>query len=557
MKKYILLFCSFVIITITSCRKDAVIDTMTTEVLDETMFNGSVIGTVVDQLDQPIENALITVGGKSEMTDQNGTFVITEVGLTNFGKYVSATKSGYFHGGKNIFANAEGTYRTKISLVENAPVADFSATDGVTYEISGAKIQIPENSISLNGTPYFGTVNLSTTWLDPTQDETYDVMPGNLTALNGDNELQTLLSFGMIGVDLYSPDGDKLQLTEGTTANLTFPIPQSLQSAAEQTIDLWHFDETSGKWLLEGQANLEGNNYVAEVGHFSWWNCDVASEITSFCVNFVDRFGNPVVVQNAELVLSSDNFGVASAYISSASVYCNLVPQGEIFLLQLLTACGDVIVAQTVGPFSDAEEEITIQVNEDLPFNVLNFSGTISDCMGDPVSNGFIQLTSDENQAFDLTNGNGMYNLNIIDCGNTTNVSVYGVDIENLLEDVEEVPVVAGTNEYVVNLEACNEVTVGTSFFQYFSPNGPVNSDICDARVTAAETLIISDNILLGINGFGTGTFNGNLIAANTTTNDLNLTTIEITVFGEVGENIAGTFSNPEGSGSFVATRIQ
>lgn len=541
-----------------SCREDEIISETTIEMLDETMFEGNVTGTVVDMAGNPIEDALISLSGQTEMSNDNGFFVFQDVSLSNFGEYIAADKSGYFHGGKNVFAISEGNYQVKITLIEYETQTSFSTSDGISFEASGATVEIPANSISLAGNVYDGTVQLYTRWLDPTQDETYSIMPGNLTAIDDDGQFQALLSFGMIGVDMFTPNGERLQLSESASARLTFPIPNSIQGDAAQTIDLWHFDENEGKWMQEGEAQRVGNHYEASVSHFSWWNCDKAEETTILCVNFVDRLNNPVIVQNFELVLSSINFGTASAIINSASSYCNIIPRGEPLLLQLLSPCGDIIIEQNIGPFENPEEDITIQIVDEFPFEILNFSGTLFNCDGEPVSNGFIELSSEETTSFMLTNTDGTYSINIFECGNASTVTVSGIDILNLAEGSETINIEDDVNAYVVNLDACDEVETSPSFFQFFSnTSGQFTSDICDARVTSAETLIISEEFILGISGFGEGNFKGNLLSTFIQTNELDLTDVEITFFGEVGENITGTFVHPEGSGTFIALRIQ
>ena len=52
---------------------------------------------------------------------------------------------------------------------------------------------------------------------------------------------------------------------------------------APETINLWYFDEENGYWKEEGQAIKDGNKYVAEVTHFTWWNCDILFDAIDFC----------------------------------------------------------------------------------------------------------------------------------------------------------------------------------------------------------------------------------------------------------------------------------
>jgi hypothetical protein len=90
---------------------------------------------------------------------------------------------------------------------------------------------------------------------------------------------------------LTTPSGDALQLN-GKKATISSPIASGQNAPA--TIPLWYLDETTGLWKEEGVGTKQGNTYIAEVAHFTWWNCDFQGERATIKGRAVDCNGNPV-----------------------------------------------------------------------------------------------------------------------------------------------------------------------------------------------------------------------------------------------------------------------
>ena len=93
----------------------------------------------------------------------------------------------------------------------------------------------------------------------------------------------------MMAVELQGASGESLNIAEGSTATLTFPIPQEILGNAPAEIPLWSFNENLGLWVEESVASLQGSNYVGEVSHFSFWNCDAPFELVELSFQLVDH----------------------------------------------------------------------------------------------------------------------------------------------------------------------------------------------------------------------------------------------------------------------------
>jgi len=139
----------------------------------------------------------------------------------------------------------------------------------------GAQIEFKANSIvNENGTPYDGPVNVSAHYYDPGDFEIPLTMPGDLRGISKDGLEVQLATFGMMAIEIKDDNQNLLQIAEGQTAKLVFPLEGAFESQAASQIPLWSLDEETGIWIEEGIATLESGSYVAHVEHFSFWNCD-------------------------------------------------------------------------------------------------------------------------------------------------------------------------------------------------------------------------------------------------------------------------------------------
>jgi hypothetical protein len=85
-------------------------------------------------------------------------------------------------------------------------------------------------------------------------------------------------SFGALQVNLLDADGSKLNLASGQSATIRIPAVSRGGAALPSTVPLFYFDESTGLWVQEGTATLQGASpsqfYQGTVSHFSTWNAD-------------------------------------------------------------------------------------------------------------------------------------------------------------------------------------------------------------------------------------------------------------------------------------------
>ena len=391
-------------ISLASCRQDNNEEVIIDPVIDNTTWvndyqpkientTADVAGFVIDENNQPAAGDEVRLQDQTTQTNEFGYFHFPQATLNQRGSTAQVEQDGYFSASRTFFPLPDADQRIKIQLVPMEFNQSFYASAGATISSNGgASVIFPANAImdEETGTLYQGEVQVATHWLDPTELATIDQMPGSLHGLTPDLEPGALATYGMIAVELQSPDGRPLNLHGEAEAPLSMPVPEDLQADAPATIPLWYYHEDLGIWVEDGMATLVDGKYQGEVSHFSWWNCDFFLETVYVSFRLLDPLGNPMQQITAQLTLSSGAISSASV-VDGDGFYSAPVPANEVFNLQLQTACGEVFYQQDLGPFSTNTVigPITVDVSGGATFEA---SGQAVDCGFQPLENGYYIL---------------------------------------------------------------------------------------------------------------------------------------------------------------------
>ncbi len=403
MKKYLSLsfcFMAFLLVTL-SCRKTETYNLGDVPVVPYdpgAKINTTVAGTIIDENGQGISDVSITIGTTIVTTDAKGSFIIPKAGIYKNAGLVLAAKDGYFGGSRTILPKENVINNITIQLVKKTQSGSFSSsTGGSVAPTNGGSITFPANAVvTKQGGAYSGTVKVFAYFLDPTKKAAYDKMPGSLRGITTDNNEQALSSYGMMAVELVGANGEALQLATGKTANLSFPIANSLSAAAPASIPLWYFNETTGLWAQQGSATKVGNNYVGDVAHFTWWNCDYGGGPITYTIKFIDQNGNPLSDQHVFMLPSDSSRGGGHGMTASDGTLTGNIPMNTpiTITMYLQTPCayswpGQLVYTNQVGPFTASTNGGIVTVTIPTTIPTVNISGTVVDCNNKPLANGY------------------------------------------------------------------------------------------------------------------------------------------------------------------------
>ena len=362
----------FIAVIFFSCKKEESADDNSNS--STTEITVSIFGSVRDGNGVALSGVTLKAGTTTITSDANGLFILENVKVPKGRYYVSAEKSGYFDSGRGGLAKEGEYYSVNIVMLSRGTAANLNAsTGGVVTTANNSSLTFPTGAIvNSSGQAYTGNVKVYSQYLMPGTASFEDRIPGgDLACQNANGELCQLESYGMIGVELEDNSGNPLNIATGKTVSVRFPIATSQLATAPASIPLLSFDTDKGVWIQEGTATKNGNFYEGEVGHFSWWNCDVIYTPPTFtisgsvedCNGFpmpgvtVSISGQVNVVTNAQgqysctvqpgthtlQVLSSKNNGLYSS--SPITITANL---GNTVVPVLIITCSSYVTAQVL-----------------------------------------------------------------------------------------------------------------------------------------------------------------------------------------------------------------
>lgn len=463
------------LIGVTSCETDEVSmqnaiespeDTGMTDTTTETgnldQFFGaqasrSFFGQVVDESDNGIPGALVKTGDTMVTTDDNGIFSVDNAMVNELFSYLKVSAPGYVTSGKSV-RPSQGINRIKVMLLS----ADVTATiDSGAPEIvelaNGTSVSLPGDFIDENGNPYSGTVDVILDYLDPASQDLDALMPGMLYAEDASGDEVYLETYGMISVELRDSNGNEIYIDPESPAVLRFPLNPSLQGVAPATIPLWSFDDELGYWIEDGEALLQGSEYVGEVSHFSFWNCDASFPVVDFCINIQDTAGNALSGTTIHISVPTTPYPRSGVTDENGQV-CGKVPEGEVLTIFVNNVCGNPIGTITEGPFTSAANVGPYQFDLSDDSTAQQIVGTLQDCFNNDVTNGYVILEY-EGMNFYEPVSNGDFEFNIVSCPSSDSFTFIGINTSTIETSGEISSIFTAPSTSLGAIQTCNAVS--------------------------------------------------------------------------------------------------
>jgi len=536
---------------------------------DPVSYKASAFVEVRDVNGTPVEGVQINVGNIEGFTDEKGLLFVKNATM-NPSTYLTAEKQGYFHGSRRFYPTEGGVQFVKITLLPHQLAGTFQSSAGSSVQIAdGVNLSFPADAImTKNGQPYNGTVSVYGQPIKADDPDLSTKMPGDLVGITNEGSKGALGSLGMMVVELKSSTGELLQVKTGSYVEMQMKVSASQLSTAPATIPMWYFNEETGYWREDGLATLVGNSYVAQLGHFSYWNCDAYFELVDWSATFFYDDGAPASQIYVCLTILSLN-ATRCAHTNNEGYVGGPVAANEVMLLEVMSPCGDVILSQQIGPFSAATQTGPYTIpSSSVPVTAI--SGNAIDCNGATVTNGFAWIEVDERTYYvQLDQVTGAFSISVMNCDENA-ITVIAVDdaaIKQSLPSTFPYAQVIDAGTFTV-CETVNEFldleVVGfPDHYVFYFPYGTSKEGV--TTLVTQDSLINQPFFFVRFDGDTTGTYtyldnalgaeifvtlpNGDRAFARA--EDL---TVTITYFGAVGDYIIGTVAGtwqtgPNGQG--------
>ena len=419
----------FLLIVSVSCREDLESITTQEDPLNPPIIRivGNVVGQITTKYGEAIAGAEVLIGGVSTLTDENGYYSFQGIDLDAAGSYLEIREDNFFHGSKRFYPKVGATNYVNIKLLFSFNAQQLNAEQGGEItDVFGTTINFSPNSIvDEAGNPYTGTVRVLTEWLDPSDLGLGEWMPGNLEGINQMGERVALGTYGMVAVELVSPNRAPLNLKDGAFAQISFPtLSASLSNSAPAEIPLWYFDEEQGIWIEEGMAQFENGRYVGLVSHFSFWNCDAPFPLINLEGSVVNADGHPI--QNLSVRINANTL-VGYGVTNTNGSFSGKVPKDQPLTMVFYNDCADPIYETEIGSFNQDIDLGEILVDDpELP--EITITGQLFDCDGKTIENGLVKASIGNLNYFFVPGADGRFSNTIFSCSSDT-IRISGINI--------------------------------------------------------------------------------------------------------------------------------
>ncbi len=282
--------------------------------------NGTLTGRVIaSDGTGAIPNATIEVGTVQTTSGADGSYSLSVPSSDRATVRVGA--NGFAENIRIARVVTGQTTSLTVQLVKVGVTETVGIGSGGTIRVPGsaAQVVIPANGLipQTGGSPAANVavsvtpINVATRLGD---------MPGDFTASSNGSIVQ-IESFGAMLVDARDSSNVRYSLVPGNTATIRIPVStRTPPTNRPLTIPLFYFDNSTGRWVQEGQATLVANDsapyYEGSVSRLSYWNADLVTEtiVVTGCVR--NDAGQPV----ANALVESDGItysGSSRAYTAT------------------------------------------------------------------------------------------------------------------------------------------------------------------------------------------------------------------------------------------------
>jgi hypothetical protein len=432
----------------------------------------SVAGTIVDDRDNPLGGVTVRAAGKSLITDLQGYFRFDSIMLDKSASLVTAEHTGYFKAFRVFPAGSNDLETIRIKLIPKDKTGTVAGSSGGSVTLpDNAQITLGAGAVinKLTNQPYTGTVSVYAATIDPTAADIGERVPGSFLAVDKNNQRVVLRSYGMMNMELEGASGEPLQLAPGKKASVKFAIPTSQVAQAPATIDLWSVDETTGLWKDENlTATKSGNFYVAEVTHFSSWNCDIPDPTVLLIFTLRGPGGDTIKLTPVRIRTTGPDPWSAQGYSDLTGEVKGNVPMGKPLHVEVRDNCHHIVYEQDV-PALYEDKDLGVVTITPSQQSMVTFKGIVTNCSGQPLASGNVQIFF-QDQIYVNPITNGSYNFTTARCPDPENAIVYAIDQSGHRSTPQNVLVNAGTVT-VPPIQLCG--SAGDEFIDYSIDNKP------------------------------------------------------------------------------------
>lgn len=471
---------SICLLFLASCTKDSdiTLDRFTENPTPDRLLYSTFSGVVLDLNDEIIPDAVINIGDETTRTNELGLFELN--GYFNAeGSKLRIQKEGYFISYGYLLPIVDTKSQLKLYLRDRITDNTFNTGDTNTFNGDNYSVKFKEDAfIDENNSAYNGEFGLYTSYSSPSSEDIAQFFPGTFVNQDGEETSSAIISYGVIQVELEGSNAEDLNISQ--PAQLFIGIPSEFINTAPKELSLFSLNEDTGVWIKEGTAQLEGDQYVGEVNHFSIWTVGEEFEFVGI-TGTVERSGmayaNAVIKVNDGI--NQREFRTADNGLFNFGLYA-----GQDIMLMIENSCGAIIHEENI---SVGYNDITTTITIDEAIEYYTISGQLT--CGSNAIDGTIFIFGDENSIpFTVRSEQGQYTFQIERC-ESSSIRFYGLDSAS--GTISEI--VTASDDATVNLNLCEQEINSSLILKIFADG----SDPMDSNRPVVETIDFSDAVMV------------------------------------------------------------
>lgn len=451
-------------------------------------------GTIMDEDGKVLSGVSVVAGNITITTNDKGYFQFPgSITVNKDYAIITAVLNGYFKAIKTFTPNASGkaNHYFEIKLLKTGAEKTVAASGGNVVVDNKIDLTFPDAAVVTSaGAVYNDQYRVIARYIDPASSSFLETMPGLLSGLNDQNQIQALQSFGMAVVELKDASGNPLQIAPGKTVVLK--LPASANSPA--TIPLWHFNEKYGIWIKAGTATKSGSIYAAEVNHFSIWNLDLELNGFNLDLQFKDQQNNALAGLHAEVLLNGENKILSFFTDNEGKATLINCPASQSITIKTIFRCDTTI--KILNPVTaDRFELITVPDGPSLQSYTI--TGKLSGCDNAALANQSFNIAiQGDGRSLGLpgvTDAQGNYSVTGMICNNGSTITVQAIAFVN--SEYRYAPAInlASTNS-AYNAIICDTISGIADNFEILFPD-PVLDSLIRAKIKKPSGTILYGDV--------------------------------------------------------------
>jgi len=221
----------------------------------------TVSGTVVNESNIPIVNAMVKSGSASAITATDGSFILAGLSSSQSVFQIQVDATGYFTQFKNLDNIDGSSLKTQIVLIQSSSLGKLNATSGGSLGATGLRVIIPPNSLTTSdGKIYTGNVTVNARYINKTNTNIAGLMPGgDFSATDASGNAGGMRTYGFVATQFTDATGNTLIANANVKVAVT--LPTGVTDPTTVGGMNWAYNPNSGLWNTPTNITKTGSEY--------------------------------------------------------------------------------------------------------------------------------------------------------------------------------------------------------------------------------------------------------------------------------------------------------